>query len=82
MFSECGGTKVRLHAKHATDTVSLGLQGKLPVLKRKAFELGLKTAVAAGAPSRSRVHQVGRKNYYYPDLPQENYQDSGQYDLP
>jgi len=52
--------------------VCLGLPGSLPVLNRRAVELGLRTAVALGC----RVHprsQFHRKNYYYPDLP-KNYQ--------
>lgn len=54
--------------------VCLGLPGALPVVNRRALELGLRTAVALGcriAPE-SRFH---RKNYYYPDLP-KNYQIS------
>ena len=55
-----------------TCPVCLGLPGSLPVINRKAVELGLRTAVALGC----RVHaasQFHRKNYYYPDLP-KNYQ--------
>lgn len=54
--------------------VCLGLPGSLPVINRKAVELGLRTAVALGC----QVHgasQFHRKNYYYPDLP-KNYQIS------
>ncbi len=52
--------------------VCLGLPGSLPVLNRRAVDLGLRTAVALGCtvPSASQFH---RKNYYYPDLP-KNYQ--------
>jgi aspartyl-tRNA(Asn)/glutamyl-tRNA(Gln) amidotransferase subunit B len=52
----------------------LGLPGALPVLNRRAVDLGLRTALALGC----RVHprsQFHRKNYYYPDLP-KNYQIS------
>lgn len=54
--------------------VCLGLPGSLPVLNRRAVELGLRTAVALGCRvhSHSRFH---RKNYYYPDLA-KNYQIS------
>lgn len=54
--------------------VCLGLPGSLPVLNRRAVDLGLRTAVALGCRvhSRSRFH---RKNYYYPDLA-KNYQIS------
>jgi aspartyl-tRNA(Asn)/glutamyl-tRNA(Gln) amidotransferase subunit B len=52
--------------------VCLGLPGALPVLNRRAVELGVRTAVALRCTvhPRSRFH---RKNYYYPDLP-KNYQ--------
>ncbi len=54
--------------------VCLGLPGSLPVLNRRAVELGLRTAAALGCQvhPRSRFH---RKNYYYPDLA-KNYQIS------
>ena len=57
-----------------TCPVCLGLPGALPVLNRRAVELGLRTAVVLGCRIRpeSRFH---RKNYYYPDLP-KNYQIS------
>src|SRR5438309_3340453 len=54
--------------------VCLGLPGSLPVLNRRAVDLGLRTAIALGC----RIHPVSqfhRKNYYYPDLP-KNYQIS------
>ncbi|MGH2425238.1 MAG: Asp-tRNA(Asn)/Glu-tRNA(Gln) amidotransferase subunit GatB [bacterium] len=71
MFCECA---VAFGAPPNTQTcpVCLGLPGALPVINRKAVELGLRTAVALGC----RVHgtsQFHRKNYYYPDLP-KNYQ--------
>jgi len=52
--------------------VCLGLPGSLPVINRRAVELGLRTAVAleCSVPPSSQFH---RKNYYYPDLP-KNYQ--------
>lgn len=52
--------------------VCLGLPGSLPVLNRKAVELGLRTAVALGCTVHP-TSQFHRKNYYYPDLP-KNYQ--------
>jgi aspartyl-tRNA(Asn)/glutamyl-tRNA(Gln) amidotransferase subunit B len=57
-----------------TCPVCLGLPGALPVLNRRAVELGLRTAVVLGCRvhPQSRFH---RKNYYYPDLP-KNYQIS------
>ncbi len=57
-----------------TCPVCLGLPGSLPVLNRRAVELGIRTALALGC----RIHpqsQFHRKNYYYPDLP-KNYQIS------
>ncbi|MDQ7858311.1 MAG: Asp-tRNA(Asn)/Glu-tRNA(Gln) amidotransferase subunit GatB [Armatimonadota bacterium] len=54
--------------------VCLGLPGALPVLNRRAVDLGLRTALALGC----RIHprsQFHRKNYFYPDLP-KNYQIS------
>ncbi len=57
-----------------TCPVCLGLPGSLPVLNRRAVDLGIRTAVALGC----RIHpesQFHRKNYYYPDLP-KNYQIS------
>lgn len=52
--------------------VCLGLPGSLPVLNRRAVELGLRTAVALDC-SVQPSNQFHRKNYYYPDLP-KNYQ--------
>ncbi len=62
-----------------TCPVCIGMPGVLPVMNRRAFELGLKTAVALGCEI-SRFTKWDRKNYYYPDLP-KGYQIS-QYDLP
>jgi aspartyl-tRNA(Asn)/glutamyl-tRNA(Gln) amidotransferase subunit B len=48
--------------------VCLGYPGALPVLNRRAVELALRAALAAGC----RVHErsiFARKNYFYPDLP-------------
>ncbi len=57
-----------------TCPVCLGLPGSLPVLNRRAVELGLRTSLVL----ECRIHsesQFHRKNYYYPDLP-KNYQIS------
>ncbi len=52
----------------------LGLPGSLPVLNRRAVELGLRTALALDCRVQPRS-QFHRKNYFYPDLP-KNYQIS------
>jgi len=57
--------------------VCLGLPGVLPVLNRRAFEYGLKTALALQCEIPDFV-VFDRKNYYYPDLP-KNYQISQNY---
>ncbi|HNT35965.1 MAG TPA: Asp-tRNA(Asn)/Glu-tRNA(Gln) amidotransferase subunit GatB [bacterium] len=60
-----------------TCPVCLGLPGVLPVLNRRAFEFGLKAALALDCTIAERV-SLDRKNYYYPDLP-KNYQISQKY---
>src|SRR3989338_3367465 len=62
-----------------TCPVCLGLPGSLPVLNRRALDLGLRAALALHCQISPRI-KFDRKNYFYPDLP-KNYQIS-QYDLP
>ena len=57
-----------------TCPVCLGLPGSLPVLNRRAVDLGIRTALALGCRINP-LSQFHRKNYYYPDLP-KNYQIS------
>ncbi|MBI4279563.1 MAG: Asp-tRNA(Asn)/Glu-tRNA(Gln) amidotransferase subunit GatB [Armatimonadetes bacterium] len=73
MFCGCS-TKFGAPPNTQTCPVCLGLPGSLPVINRRAVELGLRTALAleCRAQPRSQYH---RKNYYYPDLP-KNYQIS------
>jgi aspartyl-tRNA(Asn)/glutamyl-tRNA(Gln) amidotransferase subunit B len=54
--------------------VCLGLPGSLPVINRRAVDLGLRTALALDCGVRP-LSQFHRKNYYYPDIP-KNYQIS------
>jgi len=59
--------------------VCLGLPGTLPVLNKRAVEMGMKASLALNCT----VHEhsrFARKNYFYPDLP-KGYQIS-QFELP
>jgi len=63
----------------STCPVCLGFPGSLPVLNRKAFDFGIKVALAPRCSIQEFI-KFDRKNYYYPDLP-KNYQIS-QFDKP
>jgi aspartyl-tRNA(Asn)/glutamyl-tRNA(Gln) amidotransferase subunit B len=62
-----------------TCPVCLGLPGALPVLNRRAVELGIRAALALHL-NVQEFSCFARKNYFYPDLP-KGYQIS-MYELP
>src|SRR2546427_2469135 len=59
--------------------VCLGLPGTLPVLNKRAVEMGMRAALALNCTVHDHS-RFARKNYFYPDLPR-GYQIS-QYELP
>ena len=78
LFCGCS-TKFGAPPNTQTCPVCTGMPGTLPVMNRRAFELGLRTAVALDCEI-ARYTKWDRKQYYYPDLP-KGYQIS-QFDLP
>src|SRR5208283_3657472 len=62
-----------------TCPVCLGLPGALPVLNKRALELGIRAALAINLKVQN-FSRFARKNYFYPDLP-KGYQIS-MYELP
>jgi aspartyl-tRNA(Asn)/glutamyl-tRNA(Gln) amidotransferase subunit B len=60
------------------DPVTLGLPGSLPVVNRRAVELGIRVGLALHCDVRRST--FARKNYFYPDMPKD-YQIS-QFDEP
>ena len=76
----CGcSTRVGDKPNANTCPVCLGLPGALPVLNRRAVELGARAAIALSLNVNERS-VFSRKNYFYPDLP-KGYQIS-QFDQP
>jgi aspartyl-tRNA(Asn)/glutamyl-tRNA(Gln) amidotransferase subunit B len=80
MFCGCAVTDSTVAEPNThTCPVCLGLPGSLPVLNRRAVDLGLRVALALGCRV-APLSVFARKNYFYPDLP-KGYQIS-QYELP
>ena len=78
LFCGCS-TKFGAAPNSQTCPVCLGLPGVLPVLNARAFEWGIRVALALNAQVAATM-KFDRKQYFYPDLP-KNFQIS-QYDLP
>jgi aspartyl-tRNA(Asn)/glutamyl-tRNA(Gln) amidotransferase subunit B len=78
IFCRCS-TRFGDQPNENTCPVCLGLPGALPVLNRRAVELGARAALALGLKINSQSI-FARKNYFYPDLP-KGFQIS-QYDKP
>jgi aspartyl-tRNA(Asn)/glutamyl-tRNA(Gln) amidotransferase subunit B len=77
-FCSCS-TKFGAPPNSNTCPVCLGLPGALPVLNKRALELGCRASIAIGCTLQPRSI-FARKNYFYPDLP-KGYQIS-MYELP
>ena len=75
------GCKTSFGAEPNTNVcpVCLGLPGVLPVLNKRVLEFAVRAGLALNCEI-SRFSKFDRKNYYYPDLP-NNFQTS-QFDLP
>jgi aspartyl-tRNA(Asn)/glutamyl-tRNA(Gln) amidotransferase subunit B len=79
MFCGCSTDYMGAPPNSRVCEVCLGMPGVLPVVNRKAIELGVRTGLALGCEI-ARHTRFDRKNYFYPDLP-KGYQIS-QYQLP
>ncbi len=78
MFCGCS-TAFGAEPNTQTCPVCQGMPGSLPVVNRRAVELGMRTALALGCAVNAH-NRFARKHYYYPDIP-KNYQIS-QYEEP
>jgi aspartyl-tRNA(Asn)/glutamyl-tRNA(Gln) amidotransferase subunit B len=78
MFCGCS-SEFGLPPNSATCPVCLGLPGALPVVNRRAVEMGVSFILAVGGEVQAKS-AFARKNYFYPDLP-KGYQIS-QYTQP
>ena len=78
IFCGCGTSYGAAPNAHVCP-VGLGFPGALPVLNRRAVELGMRAGLALGCTVQPRSI-FARKNYFYPDLP-KGYQIS-QYEFP
>lgn len=69
MFSACPVVdSVEAEPNTATDPLSLGLPGTLPVVNQLAMEYGMKVGLALNCEIPP-FSQFARKSYFYPDLP-------------
>jgi len=78
MFCGCS-TAFGAEPNTQTCPICQGMPGSLPVVNRRAVELGMRTALALGCTVNAH-NRFARKHYYYPDIP-KNYQIS-QYEEP
>ena len=79
MFCGCSADVWKAEPNTHVCPVCLGLPGALPVLNRRAVELGMQVGLALGCKVNKETY-FERKNYFYPDLP-KGYQIS-QYRAP
>ena len=74
MFCACAAVETQAKANSSICPVCTGQPGALPVINKKAVELGVKAALAINCDIEP-YSIFARKNYFYPDLP-KSYQIS------